>query len=203
MNKQVFINCPFSKDYSQFMRAIIFAVKYCGFEPRSALETDDNSKNRFDKICELIELCQLSIHDISKTGLSGKKRLPRFNMPFELGLFLGAKKFGNSEQHKKTCLVFDKDQHRFKEFLSDFSGNDIRAHRGSLPSLVKELVNWLEYETGESLLPGGDYVLREFEKFSKTLPKICRALKKKPSELTFKSYRVIAAGWIATNTKAA
>ena len=52
------------------------------------------------------------IHDISRTELDKKTSLPRFNMPFELGLFLGAKKFGAFDQSKKRTLILDKKKHR-------------------------------------------------------------------------------------------
>jgi hypothetical protein len=70
--RDVFINCPFSSDYQDHFRAIVFAVVRSGFNPRCALETDDGAQNRFDKICEIIRECRLGIHDISKTELDKK-----------------------------------------------------------------------------------------------------------------------------------
>ena len=70
---------------------MVFTVLRSGFIPRCALELDDGSDNRFDKICRIIAECRLGIHDISKTELDAKSKLPRFNMPLELGLFLAAK----------------------------------------------------------------------------------------------------------------
>lgn len=54
MNRQVFINCPFSYDYQNFFYAIMFTVIRSGYEPRCALEADDGSENRFEKICRII-----------------------------------------------------------------------------------------------------------------------------------------------------
>jgi hypothetical protein len=111
-NRQVFINAPFSQDYRQQFRAIAFTIARCGFKPRCALETDDGSENRFDKICAIIRDCRLGIHDLSMTELDATSRLPRFNMPLELGLFLAAKKFGDENQRKKRCMILDRAQHR-------------------------------------------------------------------------------------------
>jgi hypothetical protein len=85
--RDVFINCPFSADYLEHFRATVFTVVRSGFKPRCALETDDGAQNRFDKICEIIADCRLGLHDISKTEPDRKSKLPRFNMPLELGIF--------------------------------------------------------------------------------------------------------------------
>ena len=45
----------------------------------------------------------MGIHDISRTESSGKPRLPRFNMPLELGMFLGAKQYGDGQQKDKAA----------------------------------------------------------------------------------------------------
>jgi hypothetical protein len=105
-SRHVFVNCPFSPDYASMFRAITFTVIRAGFKPRCALEVDDSSDNRFDKICRIIHECGLGVHDISKTELDGRTRLPRFNMPLELGLFLAAKKFGDARQSRKKCIIY-------------------------------------------------------------------------------------------------
>jgi hypothetical protein len=45
------------------------------------------------KIEKLIEVSKYGIHDISRTELNAHN-FPRFNMPFELGIFFGAKRHG-------------------------------------------------------------------------------------------------------------
>jgi hypothetical protein len=92
--RDVFINCPFDSEYKYFFWAIVFVVIRSGFRPRCALETDDSSVNRFEKICSIIKECRYGIHDISRTELDRRSKLPRFNMPLELGIFIAAKRFG-------------------------------------------------------------------------------------------------------------
>src|SRR5258708_6812462 len=89
-NRLVFINCPFDSDYSPLLEAIGFAITACGYTPRCALEIIDSGYNRLTKIIDLIDVCDFSLHDISRTELN-PNGLPRFNMPFELGLTLGRK----------------------------------------------------------------------------------------------------------------
>ncbi|HEX8904122.1 MAG TPA: hypothetical protein VF771_04730, partial [Longimicrobiaceae bacterium] len=104
----VFINCPFDGEYERLFRAIVFAVQACGFRPRSALEIDDGSEVRLEKIMRIIGECRYGIHDLSRTELDDEGNLPRFNMPLELGLFLGAKYFGGGVQKEKACIIFDR-----------------------------------------------------------------------------------------------
>jgi hypothetical protein len=115
----VFVNCPFDSAYRRMFRAIVFAVIHCGFRARCALEIDDSAEVRIDKIFKIVEECRYGIHDLSRTELDSRTRLPRFNMPLELGMFLGAKRFGVSLQRKKRCLVLDRAPHRYQKFISE------------------------------------------------------------------------------------
>lgn len=86
--KNIFINCPLDPDYKQMLRALIFTVLDCGFEPRIASERQDSGQIRVSKIKDLIRESCYSIHDISRMEPLKNGDLPRFNMPFELGLDL-------------------------------------------------------------------------------------------------------------------
>ena len=90
----VFLNVPFDRRYRKLFDALIFAVHDCGFIARSAAEVEDSGQSRVDKILGIIEESQYGIHDISRAGIDRKTRIARFNMPLELGFFLGAKRFG-------------------------------------------------------------------------------------------------------------
>ncbi|MDR3516765.1 MAG: hypothetical protein P4M00_13185 [Azospirillaceae bacterium] len=120
--RSVFINCPFDPPYKPLLDAAVFAVLDCGFIPRCALEKSDSGTVRIEKIFRIIEDCKFGIHDISRTELDPDHRLPRFNMPFELGIFLGARHFGNGAQHAKECMIVDTESQRYQEFISDISG---------------------------------------------------------------------------------
>ena len=113
-NDNVFINCPFDSVYKPLFDAMVFAIYDCGFIARCALEEEDASEVRIDKIYNIIADCRYGIHDISRTELDRDSNLPRFNMPLELGIFLGAKKFGIEEQKRKKCLVLDREQYRYQ-----------------------------------------------------------------------------------------
>ncbi|HEX8829522.1 MAG TPA: hypothetical protein VF705_00045, partial [Longimicrobium sp.] len=83
---------------------------------------------RIQKITDIIRGCRLSIHDISRTESDGDPPLPRFNMPLELGLFMGAKAFGVRDQKRKAGVILDTENYRFQRYISDIAGQDIRAH---------------------------------------------------------------------------
>src|SRR5829696_1359187 len=121
-NRDIFINCPFDADYKALFYAIVFTVIRSGFRARCALETDDASENRFAKICAIIKDCRYGVHDISRTEVDGNPPLPRFNMPLELGVFLGARRYGGREQKAKRCIVFDREPWRYQRFMSDLAG---------------------------------------------------------------------------------
>jgi hypothetical protein len=192
----VFINCPFSDDYEEMFRAAVFAVVRCGFIARCAREDDDGGAVRFEKICKIIKECRYGIHDISKTELDKSSKLPRFNMPLELGLFLGAKKFGTSNQRSKKALILDREPYRFQRFISDISGQDIYAHNGEVRQLVLRIVNWLRHENPKEPVPGGAAVADEYRRFRQELPKIAAAKQLRINEVTFRDLADAASKWI-------
>jgi hypothetical protein len=97
----VFINCPFDEAYNAMLHAIVYAVYRCGFFPKTALDEDNGTDYRLNKIIHLIKDCQYGIHDLSRIELN-VTGLPRFNMPFELGIFFGAKHLGGKVQKSKN-----------------------------------------------------------------------------------------------------
>lgn len=147
-----------------------------GFTPRIALEDPDSGEARIERIKELIRACRLSIHDISRMEPLRKGDLPRFNMPFELGLDLGAKAFGASPLTDKRCLILERDQYRFQKVLSDISGNDIRAHDGQPEEVLKQVRNWLNSISKNRNLPGPELMWQRFNNF---LGDLQRALMKR------------------------
>jgi hypothetical protein len=94
--RDVFINCPFDDDFAPGFRALVFGVIACGYRVRCAREVDDAAETRIEKLYRIIEQSRYGIHDISRTELDEASQLPRFNMPLELGMFLGAK--GSAEK---------------------------------------------------------------------------------------------------------
>ncbi len=165
----VFVNCPFDNEYkTTLFPAIIFTIQDCGFIARSALEVDDASKNRLDKIFSIIKSSKFGIHDISRTEIDPDTQLPRFNMPFELGIFLAAQKYGTKEQKNKKCLILDKDPYRFHKFISDISGIDPKSHDNKSVNIIRAIRDWLNNNTPISImLPGQDKICDRYNIFQR------------------------------------
>lgn len=156
--KSVFINAPFTPDRAVLFNAMVFTVQAAGFAPHCARELDNAGQVRLDKIKDLIRTCHLGIHDISFMELDGD--VPRFNMPFELGLFLGASAFGEDWVARKACTILDSEAFRYQRALSDIAGQDIRVHGLNAEIASAEVRNWLSHHTRSRapILGGGGYL---------------------------------------------
>ncbi len=197
--KGVFLNCPFDNEYAPLFQAITFAVFDCGFRPRCALEVDDASEVRFEKIARIIAECKFGIHDVCRTQPDALTGLPRFNMPLELGMFLGAKKFGTGRQQKKVCLVLESLPYRYRQFISDIAGQDIQPHNDDPKTLISVVRNWLRTAAGSESMPGGAEIYRRYLLFVSDLPALCLEVRLQPHELTFKDLASLIARWLLGN----
>ncbi len=195
----VFVNCPFDKGYKPIFDAIVFAVTDLGFVARSAREEDDGGEFRLAKIQRIIEQCRYGVHDISAVTLDSTHKLPRFNMPLELGLFLGCKRYGSNRQRYKVSLIFDADLYRYQIFISDIAGQDIHAHGNDVKTAIGELRTWLATASKRTKLPGGKDIFERYKRFQSDLPALCEELKLEPDEVTFKDLRQIMAAWLKQN----
>lgn len=172
-NDCIFINCPFDDEYMPMLYAIIYTVYRCGFFPVCALAEDDGSDNRLDKIIRGIADCKYAVHDISRTQLNENK-LPRFNMPFELGIFYGAKKFGNKIHKGKIALIFEQTKYQYQQYISDLNGIDTWAHNNDPNLAIKIIRDWLVTSSKRATIPGHVILASEYTEFSGNLPQIVK-----------------------------
>ena len=175
-NKNVFVNFPFDSEYAELIRAVIFTISDCGFKPRCALERQNSGEDRIQKIEQLIEESKFGVHDISCTQLDQDHGFPRFNMPFELGLFFGAKRYSSHKIQKiKQCLVFEKNRNDYDKYISDISGKDIEYHNMRRDKVIEKTRDWLSGFT-DKLTPGSKLVLKRHNDFLLELPYIAEKL---------------------------
>lgn len=182
-NDSVFINCPFDAQYSNMLRACVFTIIDSGFVPRCTREAGDTTGLRLDKIVEIIRECRYGIHDLSRVELSSASNLPRFNMPFELGLFLAAKRFGERNQKQKRFLVLEKDKYRYQRFISDIAGIDVVPHNNTQKTLVLAIRDWLRTSSRRRNIPQGGDIYRRFRSFQQDIRRVCRTRAVKYDEL--------------------
>ncbi len=194
----VFVNCPFDEQYKPLFRALIFVIEYCGFSARCALEVEDSGETRAEKLIRIIQQSQFGIHDISRTE-SNAKGLPRFNMPYEFGIFVGFKHSGIPKQRRKALLVLDTEKYRYHEFLSDIAGQDIRSHGNQPHALIREVRAWLQNQTTRTLV-GRERIVEAFEQFLAEIPALLADLQKTEADLdNFLDYQRLVIDWLRAN----
>lgn len=200
-DENVFINCPFDRNYAPIFDAIIFSIFDCGFRPVCARERMNSGQMRLDKIADFIRDSRFSIHDLSRTEVDERTSLPRFNMPLELGMALGCAKYGEGRQREKSLLVMDKRRYRYHKFISDLSGQDIAEHRNDPLRAMKVVRDWLRAESGYSDIPGAEYIGARFRAFKRDLPQIARLAHLNPGNLTYVDYCFVISEWLKANAR--
>lgn len=200
-SRDVFINCPFDDAFAQSFHALVFAVVACGFRARCALEMDDAAETRIDKLYRIIAESRYSIHDLSRTELDPVNNLPRFNMPLELGIFLGAKRFGDEDQAQKRCMILDIAQYRFQMFISDLAGVDIKAHSGIPREMVRHVRDFLTAVSRRKTVPPTVELLNSYDAFVAALPDLAQSSGLEAANLRFPDYERLVQAWVrVTNT---
>ena len=174
-NDSVFINCPFDADYVPILRAIVYTVYRCGFFPKTALDEDDGLDNRLSKIVRQIKDSKYGIHDLSRIELS-PANYPRFNMPFELGIFFGARMLGNGIQKRKNALILEKEKYSYQKFISDLNGIDTKAHNNDPVAAIGKVRDWLRTASGRATIPGYSILTAQYQEFQDHLPALTREL---------------------------
>jgi hypothetical protein len=200
--EHVFINCPFDDEYQPLFRALVFAVMDCGFFPRCALERDDGSETRIEKIRRIIGESDFGLHDISRTELDVVNGLPRFNMPLELGIYLGARYFGRPHGGM-ACVIFDRERYRHQKFCSDLAGHDIRAHGGEEHAVIRGVRDAARTWVPRRALPGAGVMSARYTRFVTALPVLAGPLDLDPDGLTFADLVTVAGEWMRLNQPSA
>lgn len=192
-NPNVFINCPFDNEYEPLFEALVFAIAAAGYTARCALEDNDGANIRFDKLRKLIEASPRTIHDLSRTEI-GTNDLPRFNMPFELGLAMGAKYFGGRKARGNSALIMVRAQYSLSAYLSDLAGADPQAHEGKPVNVVGIVTRYLRLTPEGKIPPGAQFTADLFVDFKKRLPDMARRVRRKPDEVApFHDYSAFVA----------
>lgn len=117
-------------------------------------------------------------------------------MPLELGVFLGAKHFGNKQQKGKVCLVLDREQYRYQAFISDIAGHDIRSHDNDPETVITLIRNWLNTASGRRTIPGGRAIIARWRQFEADLPAMCEQSSIEVDELTYNDRTNFISEWL-------
>jgi hypothetical protein len=167
VGRAVFLNIPYDNHFHHLCLAYICGIASFGLVPRATLEIP--GIRRLDRIVELIESCAFSIHDLSRIERLPPQRLPRFNMPFELGLAVTWQKL-RPRQH--LWYVFEAERYRTDRTLSDIAGTDVYIHRGTIDGVLRQVSNAFVREHRQ---PTFDQMMRVYRMTRRALPAILRA----------------------------
>jgi len=136
--RAVFLNIPYDQEFTPLYTAYIVGLCQLGLDPHLTLEVP-GGKRRLDKIFELIQQCQYSIHDLSRIEVSATSgSIPRFNMPLELGMTITWQKM-NPSLHE--WFVLESEPYRIQRSASDLNGSDAYLHNGTPEGVLRELRN--------------------------------------------------------------
>ena len=167
-DKNVFINCPYDEDYRNILLPILFVLVCSGLQPLLASMRKDADPGRLSRIIEYIKASKYSIHDLSRTEVAEGK-YPRFNMPFELGLDEGCRKFGGEKYSSKVFLVLEGKKYLTDRVLSDIKLYDPKSHDNQRDTAISIVRDWVEEilvgdKSGKPVM-GTNYSLQEFSVF--------------------------------------
>jgi len=165
-NKNVFINCPFDRNYNSLLKPILFTIIYFGFTPQIASETTDSGEQRINKVLSLILKSRYSLHDLSRIKSQRRGELFRLNMPFELGIDYGCRRTSAPYLRRKKFLVLGTRPHDFKQALSDLSGVDAKSHGNSPKKAALAVRNWFIETVHLQKAPSASAVWQTFLDFS-------------------------------------
>lgn len=118
-------------------------------------------------------------------------------MPLELGIFMGAKKFGPKEHKLKRLLVLDIERYRYQRFISDLAGIDIQSHGGLPVQAVKEVRDWLA-NVSRRKLPATNRIAALYERFAAELPGIAVAKELDLDTMPYVDFEYLVVEWLLT-----
>ncbi|MEM9686277.1 MAG: hypothetical protein AAF934_05075 [Bacteroidota bacterium] len=166
--KNVFINCPFDDKYFDLLQTLVFTIVYFKFNPRISLENSDAGMLRLDKIVNLIMESKYSIHDLSRLQAKSIHEYYRLNMPFELGIDYGLRRF-NAEYSDKRSLILETKKYDYMKAISDINGFDIKNHEDNPVKLVECLRAWFSETVGLRDLNSPRKIYSDFIEFNTQL----------------------------------
>jgi len=159
---EVFLNIPYDKKFERLFIAYIAGISALGMVPRATLEITDSSR-RLERILKLARGCGYSVHDLSWVQLDpAKPRVPRFNMPFELGLCVSDA--NRREGQRQNWFVFEAVANRVDKSLSDLKGTDPRIHGATVRGVLSGLCNVFRRPRRQPTVPQMMQIYRELRK---------------------------------------
>jgi hypothetical protein len=166
--KNVFINCPFDNDYRVLIKPLVYSILFLGFNPKLS-QTISSSNIRINGIKEIIRSCKYGIHDLSRSKPMKDGNLPRFNMPYELGLDIGAMEYGSAKLKTKKILILETEKYYYQKIISDIAGQDIENHNDDPYTLITKVRNWFSVNFKKTQIEGQRVIWISYNQFVEDL----------------------------------
>jgi len=163
-NDNVFINCPFDNEFKPLLKALVFELIYLGFTPKLS-QTLSSSSIRVNEIKNIIKSCKYGIHDLSRSKAMAVGELPRFNMPYELGLDIGALEYGSAKLKTKRILILETEKYHYQKVISDIAGQDIKNHDDDPKTLMTKVRNWFSANFPNNTIVGQSEIWNAYNQF--------------------------------------
>jgi hypothetical protein len=201
-NPRVFINCPFDRAYKPLFDAILFTLYQLGRRPCHALNREDGAGLRLPRIHAQMKSCAVSIHDLSRVSLSGKRRLPRFNMPFEAGMAYALHADGQGAR-RHQLLVLDAKAWQVSVSLSDLAGLDPKIHANKPIRAIHAVRAFFAQTYPDIRFRDSRVIKRRYVSFVRALPRMARENNLSATGLrawdSVADLQYVMAGWIREN----
>jgi len=126
----VFLNVPFDEKHEPIFLGMVVGLVSLGLKPRSVIEIPETGWGRMARLFDLLCSCGASIHDLSRV----EDKVPRFNMPFELGLAFALSRLKKAPH---PFFVFEAKRFRLNKTLSDLNMLDPRIHHNKGLEAIK------------------------------------------------------------------
>lgn len=140
--KHVFINVPFDAAYESLFVTLVGTLVFLGQKPHCVLEVREKGDGRLQRIFDLIRICRISVHELSRVNIP-----VRFNMPFELGLACALKL---SDPAVYEVFVLEAEDYRLDRTLSDYKGRDPLIHHGTSDGMVACLLDTFQSDVPDA-----------------------------------------------------
>jgi hypothetical protein len=164
-NESVFLNIPYDSQFEDLYLAYVVGLTQLGFKINATLAVPN--QGRLDRIVELIEESDVSIHDLSR--IETTFGIPRFNMPLELGLAL-YRSHATNGRHR--VFVFEKKRYRMQRSTSDINGIDPLIHNGTPKGVMAGLRNIFHQPSRTTTVPE---MLTSYRAVKRKLPELRRS----------------------------
>jgi hypothetical protein len=114
---------------------------------------------------------------------------------------IGARDFSRSETIRRTLIAqalfsYGPRPYRYKRFISDIGGQDIKAHCTRPVNAIRHVRDWLQSAPGKAAIPGGTKISQDYQRFRRELPVIAEEAQLDPAQLTFIDYLQLVTNWL-------